>query len=385
MLPEGADNENIIKVFSTVAGSGGIAGPIIGGFLVHFWGWGAVFYLSVAMGLVVLACLNYATESARDPSMRFDGLGQFLSILSLLAVSFALIEGNASGWNSPLILASFAVFVLGLAAFIVVERRVDKPMVHLRYFSSRAFVVGLLMVGINNFLFYGVMLLCTNFLQNAQHQSAIVSGFYLMPANLAFFLINQYSDVFEKLLGERALIAVTWLFMLGGIAWLAVLDLASPSWQVSGGLFVLGIGLGLIWTPACSFSMGACDPADEGFASGAIALSRSFFGVLGIAILGTLLAATMSNDIRNGLGAMNASPAVTQTVASAVHHGGAFGLAENPPPGVSRVTLTHVVARGFVAGWHAAMLLSAAVTILFGLVIYAFIPSRKTAQAAASS
>jgi hypothetical protein len=385
MLPEGADNESVIKVFSTVAGSGGIAGPIIGGFLVHLWGWSAVFYLSVVMGLVVLACLNYATESVRVPSMRFDGLGQFFSILSLLAVSFALIEGNASGWNSPIILTSFAVFVLGLAAFIFVERRVAKPMVHLRYFGSRAFVVGLLMVGINNFLFYGVMLLCTNFLQNAQHQSAILSGFYLMPANLAFFLINQYSDVFEKLAGERTLVAVTWLFLLGGIAWLALLDLASGSWQVSGGLFVLGIGLGLIWTPACSFSMGACDAADQGFASGAIALSRSFFGVLGIAILGTLLAATMSNDIRNGLNAMNASPAVTQTVASAVHHGGAFGLAESPPPGVNRLTLMHVVERGFVAGWHAAMLLSAAVTIAFGLVIYAFIPSRKAARSAASS
>lgn len=317
--------------------------------------------------------------------MRFDGLGQFFSILSLLAVSFALIEGNASGWNSPVILASFAVFVLGLAAFVFVERRVTKPMVHLRYFKSRAFVVGLLMVGVNNFLFYGVMLLCTNFLQNAQHQSAIVSGFYLMPANLAFFLVNQYSDVFEKVLGERALIAVTWVFILAGIAWLAVLDLASPSWQLSGGLFVLGIGLGLIWTPACSFSMGACDAADQGFASGAIALSRSFFGVLGITILGTLLAATMSNGIRNGLGVMSLSPAVTQSVASAVHHGGAFALADNPPSGVNRITLMHVVERAFVAGWHSAMLWAAAVTLLFGLVIYAFIPTSKTARAPASS
>ncbi len=51
MLPEGADNEDTIKVFSTVAGSGGIAGPIIGGVLVHLWGWPAVFYLSIAMGI----------------------------------------------------------------------------------------------------------------------------------------------------------------------------------------------------------------------------------------------------------------------------------------------------------------------------------------------
>jgi EmrB/QacA subfamily drug resistance transporter len=385
MLPEGTDNEGTIKVFSTVAGSGGIAGPIIGGVLVHFWGWGAVFYLSVVMGLVVLACLRYAAESTRDPSMRFDGFGQFFSIVALLSVSFGLIEGNASGWNSPVILASFGVFVVGLTAFVFVERRVAKPMVHLRYFASRAFVVGLLMVGVMNFCFYGIMLLCTNFLQNAQHQSAVVSGFYLMPANLAFFFVNQYSNVFEKALGERMLVVVTWLLLLGGIAWLAVLDIGSGSWQVAAGLFVMGAGCGLVFTPACSFSMGACTSADEGFASGSIALSRSFFGVLGIAILGTMLAAIMASDIGSGLGAMNAAPSVVQSVTSAVHHGGAFALAEHAPAGIGAAALMHVVEHGFAAGWRAAMLFALAFTALFGVLIYAIVPSRKGAEAAPAS
>jgi DHA2 family methylenomycin A resistance protein-like MFS transporter len=384
MLPEGADNEGVIKVFSTVAGSGGIAGPILGGVLVHFWGWGAVFYMSVVMGVVVLACLRYTTESTRDASMRFDGFGQVFSIVALLAISFGLIEGNASGWNSPIILASFAVFVFGLAAFIAIERRVQRPMVHLRYFASRAFVVGLLMVGIINFIFYGIMLLCTNFLQNAQHESAVISGFYLMPANLAFFLVNQYSDVFERAFGDRMLVVVSWIFMLAGLAWLALLGISSGSWQVAGGLFVLGIGLGMVFTPACSFTMAACSAADEGFASGSIALSRSFFGVLGIAILGTMLAAVMARDIASGLSAMNASPGVTQAVTSAVHHGGAFAVAGHPPAGINATVLMHVVEHGFVAGWHAAMMFTLLVTAVFGILIYALVPSRKTTQATAS-
>src|SRR5579884_3130813 len=108
------------------------------------------------------------------------------------------------------------------------------------------------MVAINNFLFYGIMLLCTNFLQNAQHLSSVVSGFYLMPANLAFFFINQYSNVFEKVFGERMLVVAAWVLLLGGLAWLAVLNVASASWQVAGGLFVMGGGCGLVFTPACS-------------------------------------------------------------------------------------------------------------------------------------
>jgi|GEM_PF-2541307 len=381
MLPPGTDNEDTIKVFSTVAGSGGIAGPIIGGILVHFWGWPSVFYLSVIMGVAVLWALLYVTESERDPSMQLDGLGQFLSILSLLAISFGLIEGNANGWSSPVIIAAFAVFVLGTVLFIMVERRAAKPMIHLGYFGSRPFVVGLLMVAINNFLFYGIMLLCTNFLQNAQHLSSVVAGFYLMPTNLAFFFINQYSNVFEKVLGERMLIVATFVFMLAGVLWLAVLNVSGPSWEVAAALFVLGVGLGLIWTPGCSFTMGACAAADQGFASGAIALSRSFFGVLGIAILGTLLAVTMSHDINTGLIAMGAPPAAARQITAAVHHGGAFAIAEHPPAGVNASALMHLVEQSFGGGWHAALLFSAVVTLLFGLLIYAIIPARKAAPA----
>ncbi|HLI97301.1 MAG TPA: MFS transporter [Candidatus Baltobacteraceae bacterium] len=387
MLPEEADHEDTIKVFSTVAGAGGIAGPIIGGILVHFWGWPSVFYFSVVMGIAVLVTISYATESQRDPSMRFDGLGQFLSILALVAVSFALIEGNTQGWRSPIIIAAFTVFAVGLGLFIAVERRIPKPMVHLRYFSSRAFVVGLLMVGINNFLFYGILLLCTALLQNVQQISPVAAGFYLMPANLAFFMVNQYSEQFEKMLGERLLIFAAWVFLIVGILWLAILGREAPAWEVAAGLFVLGIGFGLIWTPACAFSMEACNAEDQGFASGAIALTRSFFGVLGIAILGSLLAAAMARSIGAELDDVNASAAVQQTVTAAVQHGGAFALAQRGIDGISQSMLMRIVEQSFTRGWHIAMLFAGAFTLLVGIVVYIFIPERKPepADAAVSS
>jgi hypothetical protein len=344
-----------------------------------------VFYLSVVMGIAVVVTVAYATESPRDPSMRFDVLGQFFSILARLAVSFAIIEGNASGWASPTIIGAFAVFAAALTLFITVERRVAKPMVHLRYFTSRAFIVGLLMVGINNFCFYGIMLLCTDFLQNAQHVSAVTAGFYLMPANLAFFLVNQSSEQFEKFVGERVLIFVATIFMLAGVLWLAMLGLEAGSWEVSAGLFVLGVGLGLMWTPGCAFSMGACSAADQGFASGAIALTRSFFGVLGIAILGTLLAGTMAARVALGLSDAGAPAAAQSVVATAVHHGGAFAIAQRGVDGVDPSMLMRIVEQAFTSGWHVALLFAAALTLLFGIVIYIFIPARKPETARASS
>lgn len=350
MLPDPSDNEDAIKTFSTVAGLGAVAGPVIGGVLVHLFGWPAVFYLSVVMGLAVLATFPYVTESKRDPSLRLDGVGQFLAILSFVAISFALIEGNANGWASPIIIAAFLVSALGLAAFVYVERRVKQPMVHLKYFKERPFDVSLLIIGVVNFGWYGLMLLCTLFLQNVQHQTAIQAGFYLMPSNVAFFIANQYSSRLEKAIGQRAIVMLSFAVSLAGIAWLAMLGVASAPWQVSGALFVAGIGWGYIFTPAASMGMSAVTSADEGFASGAIALSRSLFGVFGIAVLGSLLAAGIAHAV---------GPHV-------YHQGGTTALSAS-------------ASQAFVDGMRIATIVCFGLTVIFGLVVSFMTPGKKAA------
>lgn len=384
MLPDAKDNEDAIKMFSTVAGLGAVAGPVLGGMLVHWFGWPAVFYLSVVMGLGALTTFPSVPESPRDPSMRMDGAGQFLSVLSFLAISFALIEGNANGWSSPVIITAFVVFAVGLSLFLYVERRSAHPMIHLKYFKVRPFDVSLLAIGIINFGWYGIMLLCTLFLQNVLHRSAIEAGFYLMPSNVAFFIANQYSSQVERLIGQRSIVVLSFFISLIGIAWLALLDAHSGAWQIAGGLFVAGIGWGLIFTPAASMGMSAVTSEDEGFASGAVALSRSLFGVIGIAVLGSLLAAGMSAGISAGLAAMNVPAQTAAQIASAVHHGGAFTLASHPPAGITAGALSAIVAQSFVTGLHIALGIALVLTFVFGIAIAALAP-RKARVAPAST
>jgi len=295
MLPDPTDNEDAIKNFAMIAGLGAVAGPAIGGVLVHYLGWPSIFYLSVLMSLGVLLALPYTEESRRDPSLRIDGIGQTLSILSFLAICFALIEGNGLGWTSPVILGAFAFSVVAIVAFMFVEKKVAQPMVHLRYFKVPKFNVALLAIGGINFAWYGVMLLATLFLQNALHQSALLAGFYLMPSNIAFFLANQYSSRVQKRTGALGILLLAFAISIGGMVWLGMLGSSAAAWEVSAGLFIAGIGWGFAFTPAASMGMAAVSTADEGFASGAEALARSLFGVFGIAVLGSLLAAGISS------------------------------------------------------------------------------------------
>lgn len=383
MLPNPEDNEDAIKAFSMVAGLGAVAGPVIGGALVHLFAWPAVFVLSVVMSAAVLLTLPSVPESPRDPALRLDVPGQVLSVLAFIAVSFALIEGNSDGWTSPIILGAFAAAIVLGTAFVLVERRAKQPMVHLRYFASMRFDASMLTVGIINFGWYGVMLLATLFLQSVQGQSPLIAGLYMMPSNVAFFLSNQYSAVVDRHFGSATTITAGMLISVAGLGLLVTLGAGSPSWHVAAGLFVAGIGWGFVFTPATSIGMKVVGTADEGFASGMISLSRSLFGVFGIAVLGSILGGIMSANIARGLLAQGVSRGVVAQVAAAVNHGGAFAAAAAPPAGVPKPLLHSLVQSSFTSGLHLAIAACLVLTLACTFAVYAMLRVRREAATAA--
>ncbi len=88
----------------------------------------------------------------------------------------------------------------------------------------------------------------------------------------------------------------------------------------------------------------------------------------------------MAQSVREGLTAMGAPAAAAHHIVKAVHHGGAFVIAQHPPAGINAAALTALVEQAFVSGWHLALIACAVVTLVFGFLIYALIPARKSAQ-----
>lgn len=357
LLSDPADNVQTIKNFATIAGLAAGVAPLIGGLLVHWFSWPAVFYFSAALSVLVLAGLAFCPDDGAGESAALDMPGQTLSILACLAFTFALIEGNAAGWNSAMILTAFGVAAAGFALFVLVEARSRAPMVNLRYFRLRMFDVSLLTLGVVNFGWYGIMLLATLFLQHVLRQNAVAAGLYLMPCNAAYFAVNLFSSRIAGRLGAAAAVVLSFAVSLGGIAWLITLTAASPPWQVAAALGIAGIGWGIICTPATSFGMAAVRLSDEGFASGTLALSRSLFGVFGIAVLGSIVGGGMSREL-------------TGPLKHAVHHGRIFERAVTP--GVRAAVHT-----SYVHAFHFALEVCFALTLLCGAVIVAVLSARR--------
>lgn len=289
LLPHGTDEGPTIKRIGIWGGIAGGLAPMIGGIIVNWFSWPGVFWMSAFLAIAVLACLGLdPVVEKMGKAKKFDTAGQVLSVAAFLLLSYALIDGDAQGWVSPPILAAFGVGAAALWAFIAVEARIAHPMVHVGYFKHRKFNISLSIIGVVNFAWYGLFLLCAIFLQEVRHEGPFWAGVYLLPCNITFFIANLASVWFARRVGFAQAMAVSFILTLVGIAWLATLQASSHAWLIGAGLALAGAGWGLVVTPGTALGMEAVPNTDEGFASATQALVRALFGVFGIALLGSI-------------------------------------------------------------------------------------------------
>ena len=135
-----------IGIWSAVGALALAVGPLVGGVLTQYLSWEWIFFINVPVGLATMLLGARVIDESRDETAprRLDLPGVATSALALFALTFALIEGPAEGWTSPLILGSFAAFaVLGLL-FVRIESASAGPMVALRLFRERVFTGGMI-------------------------------------------------------------------------------------------------------------------------------------------------------------------------------------------------------------------------------------------------
>lgn len=361
------ESDSTIALYSTVAALAAGIAPLAGGALVEWIAWPAIFYLSAALGVMVIASLFFASEKTPHQATGWDLWGQLLSIAAIVAISYAMIEGNHTGWNSPLILTAFGIAGAGFALFLAVERYARWPMIHLHYFKLRAFNVAVLLLGIVNFAWYGVMLLVSLFMQDIQGLSAVAAGLYLIPCNAAYFAANFFSNQVREKLGFPWNIVLSFVFSIAGIVWLAMAEQKTPPWEVAAALALAGLGWGIICTPASAVGLSVVEASDEGFASGTLAFGRSLFGVFGIAVLGSLLSAGMSGRIAERMSKLHASQQAIVQTTRAVVHDDLFAVARR---------FTPLVHKSFVHAMHDALLVCAGLSVAVAIAIMIALTAR---------
>nr|WP_255587263.1 MFS transporter [Hephaestia mangrovi] len=300
------------------AGCNGLAlaiGPSAGGFLIAQFGWSAIFWAVMPLGLAALALSPIAVPESADPEgRRMDGRGQVLGAIALGALSLAAIEAHGTIW-----LAALALIVAGVASglFLGAERALgDHALVPLGMFRSLTFLGAMIATTGMTFGMYGVMFLLPQTWQATGRLGPIGAGVALLPEAVFFVLVSPFSGWISDRLGRRMATAGGVGIIGCGLALIAMFAGARSLVVTEIGLALTGFGMGLATGPLMGAAVGAVESARSGTAAALINVARIAGATIGVAILGTVFA--IGGKGVSGLRAAMLTGAAVQIASAAV-------------------------------------------------------------------
>ena len=284
-------------VWGAVAGVATIAGPTLGGLLVTVFDWRWIFFVNLPIGLLVLLVTPLIVPDVRPGRRhRIDIPGVLLASAALLAICYALVEGQKYDWGTitgfvsiPLVLGLGVVLLL---AFLLVQKLTQdkEPLVPFALFRDRNYSVvnwvsGVLAVGM-----MGIFIPLTIYLQSVLGFSALKAGLTMAPASLVSMFVAPVAGRMTDKIGGKFILMSGLILFGAGMGWIALIAQPDSSWLVfMAPLIVAGLGMGCIFAPMVTVAMRDIEPRMAGAASGVLNTIRQVGLVIGTAAVGALL------------------------------------------------------------------------------------------------
>ena len=286
----------------TTVGSGAIAGPIISGAVVGIFGWRAAFFLGVPVGLLSLAAAiavldGRAHDSRRDESGNggFDWLGAALSSAALSIFLLVVTNTHLLGWASPLSVSALGLVVAMVGAFVWWESRSPQPMLAPELFRRRLFTFG----SLSSFLTFmsgsSVFFLMPFYLQGVRGLTPWETGLLLSPTALCFAAAGPFAGRLSDKYGWRWFIVGSLVVISIAMLGLATISDNPPLWRVIGALLLQSLGMGFFFSPNSSAVLSTVERSRYGVATAFMTLMRTGAGVIGIALVTTVVTAVMGS------------------------------------------------------------------------------------------
>jgi EmrB/QacA subfamily drug resistance transporter len=289
-----AERAKAIGFWGSTFGLSVAMGPVIGGALVDSVGWRGVFWVNIPIGAAAIALTAlFVPESRAAVKRRLDPVGQVLVMLTLVALTYGIIEGPTRGWASAPILGCFAAAAAALAVLLAWEPRRAEPLIDLRFFRSLPFSGAALTAITAMAAFAGFLFLITLYLQEVRGYRPIEAGLFLLPMAVAMALSAPLCGRMVARRGPRRPLLIAGAGITAGGVLLALVTASSPAWYVAFSCMVLGFGMGWVNAPITNSAVAGMPRSRAGTAAGIASTSRQVGSALGVAVVGSILTADL--------------------------------------------------------------------------------------------
>jgi EmrB/QacA subfamily drug resistance transporter len=368
------DRVRAIGIWSGTTGIGVALGPILGGILLsHFW-WGSVFLVNVPIAAIGIVASMWLVPNSKSPhSARPDALGAVLSILGLGLLLWGIIEAPGRGWNSVPIVGSLIGALVVISIFVVWERRIDHPMLPLRFFARRRYSVAISALALVLFALLGMFFLMTQYLQFDLGYSPLQAGVRIIPVAAALLIVAPISVLVARSVGTKYVVTAGLALVAIGFGLLSRTTVAGTYADSLAPFVIVGIGVALVLAPCTESVMGSLPRDQAGVGSATNDSAMQVGGALGVGVLGTVLNLRYHHLMAPVVARAHVSIAVQKLIDSSL--GAALAVARRAPTNLGD-QLAALARRSFVSGMDEALVIATAVVVVAALVIAISLPNR---------
>jgi EmrB/QacA subfamily drug resistance transporter len=361
-----------VGTWSSASALTGVAGPLIGGFIVQHASWRWIFLINMPLAVaVILISLLWVPES-RDTHITagIDWLGALLATIGLGSLVYALIAAGFSGWTLTNVLCLVAGLVL-LAVFIAVEARVPAPMMPLAIFRSRPFSA----TNLQTLLLYaalgGVTFLLPFNLILIQHYSPTAAGAAFLPFVALVALLSPPVGALCRKFGAQIPLVAGSLLVGAAFVGLSLPGIGGTYWKTFfGPTVLLGLGMALVITPLTTTVLDSVTPDYMGIASGVNNAVARTASLLAVAITSLVVASVFNPALDRRLAQISISPAIMAQVNQQRSKLAAAQAPKTAPPAL-QMQIQRAIEESYVAGFRRAMVVAAGLALAGAVCAFA--------------
>jgi EmrB/QacA subfamily drug resistance transporter len=310
-----------IGMMGSVVASGLTAGPALGGLLIHYFSWRAIFYINIPIGLLTAAGVFFLLKGGKADITRqetFDWPGAALLAILLGSLLMAITHAYDWGYFSLSTLSLIAVSILAATCLIYVETRVRHPILSRTLFGIRLFSMPILAAIILFICLFTLVFLMPFYLIHPGGYPVNVVGGIMACIFISLFIVSPFAGALFDRIGSRLLCTLAMAIIAGSLFSLATIPANASFFSIIWRLSLAGIGTAIFLPPNSAAAFSAVSPENRGVASATVAAARNLGMVLGVAIAGAIFNSVFY-QLSDGLSLKEYQPALEEIFMESFH------------------------------------------------------------------